>query len=128
MGRCKAENRLQQVIAATQEAERMQVWGKYDSEKLAKLAKTAMCYNFSVARNEIFKRNGKVILTPLLSTKSFKSLFRNRQSYHYPLDAEAVTLNARNSKQLQLDVEAQNLLLTAPSKNGSMGSSVNSTI
>lgn len=109
------KNRLQQIIATTQkEAERMQVWGKYDSEKLAKLAKDGYVLQFFCCPKRNFQTEWESDFNTFIINEIGSNLYFVTVNHTaITLDAEAVTLNARNSEQLQLDVEAQNLLLTA---------------
>ncbi|NCA79541.1 MAG: hypothetical protein EOM76_05055 [Sphingobacteriia bacterium] len=109
------KNRLQQNIAVTQkEAERMKVWENFNSERLAQLTHNGYVLQFFKCSERKFQPEWETKFNAFQINISGPNLYFVTINHNQiTIDAEAVTLNEHNSEQLQLDVEAQNLLLVA---------------
>lgn len=109
------KTRLQQQIANTQkEAERMQVWGDFSSERLEKLVNDGFILQFFSCNERKFQPEWETKfqafkIGQLASTIYFVTINPEK----IVLDADQITLNSHNYTQLLRDVEAQNLLLIA---------------
>lgn len=111
------KQRLQQAIANTRkEAERMAVWGNYDTKRLQELDEAGYKLQFYACTESKFKPEWETEYNTFVTGKIAATLYfvvvSDGQSAP-DIDAETITLNAKNSAQLLLDVEGLNHLLVA---------------
>lgn len=111
------KQRLQQAIANTRkEAERIAVWGNYDTKRLQELAKAGYKLQFYACSESKFKPEWETEHNAFVIGKVAATLYfvvvSDGQAVP-DIDAETITLNEKNSAQLLLDVEGLNHLLVA---------------
>lgn len=111
------KQRLQQAITNTRkEAERMAVWGNYDTKRLQELDEAGYKLQFYACTESKFKPEWETEYNTFVTGKIAATLYfvvvSDGQSAP-DIDAETITLNAKNSAQLLLDVEGLNHLLVA---------------
>lgn len=111
------KQRLQQAIANTRkEAERIAVWGNYDTKRLQELAEAGYKLQFYACSESKFKPEWETEHNAFVIGKVAATLYfvvvSDGQAVP-DIDAETITLNEKNSAQLLLDVEGLNHLLVA---------------
>ncbi len=111
------KQRLQQAIANTRkEAERMAVWGNYDTKQLQALTEAGYKLQFYACSESKFKPEWETEHNAFIIGKVAAALYFVVVSSGQDapdIDAEIITLNEKNSAQLLLDVEGLNHLLVA---------------
>lgn len=111
------KQRLQQAIANTRkEAERMAVWGNYDTKRLHELTEAGYQLHFYACSESKFKpewetEQNAFIIGKVAATLYFVTVSNGQDEPD--IDAETITLNDKNASQLLLDVEGLNHLLVA---------------